>query len=134
MKYFKANWNAINKVIRECELTDLRAEQNELSKKIQLKINGMLRDKRELEVANKITELKHLPIGSVVHYTGRSGEIKFGATGIKVKDGRLRMIAEFSGKNWGIYYTNLKISEVTANEKISNSITTKITNNLNSIL
>ena len=90
--------------------------------------------KREMEQHEKIAALKSLPVGGKVFYTGRSSDIKFGAEGVKVKDGRTRMSVQFSDMQWGVYYTNLKIEEVTPSEKTSNQISVRLTNLVNGLL
>ncbi len=134
MKYFNPDWRLINKAINEGELKELRAEENELKKKIQIKVDAYYKEKRERDLADKIRALKLLPIGSKVYYTGRSSDIKFGAEGIKLQDRRTRMSVKFDGRPWGVYYTNLKSEETTPQEKNSNEISTRLTKMVNGIL
>ena len=134
MKYFKPNWYAINKAIDEGQLKELRAEEHSLKNKIQEKVDAHYKAKREKEQSEKIAALKSLPVGGKVFYTGRSSDIKFGAEGVKVKDGRTRMSVQFSDMQWGVYYTNLKLEEVTPSEKTGNQISVRLTNLVNSVL
>lgn len=134
MKYFKPNWHAINKAIDEGQLKELRAEEHSLKNKIQEKVDAHYKEKREMEQAEKIAALKALPVGGKVFYNGRSSDIKFGAEGVKVKDGRTRMSVSFDGKQWGCYYTNLKIEDVTPGEKSSHQICVRLTNLINGVI
>ena len=131
--YFKPNWAAINKAIAGGQLKELRAEQRQLEKKVQDKVDAHYKEKREHECAEKIAVLKSLPVGGKVYYIGRSSDIKFGAEGTKVKDRRTRMSVDFDGKQWGCYYTNLKIEEITPAEKSSHNISVRLTNLVNGI-
>lgn len=127
MKFFKPNWHLINKAIEAGELKELRTEESDLKKKIQAKVDVYYAAKRAKEAGDKIAALKNLPVGGTLYYIGRSSDIKFGAQGAKVKDGRTRMIVEINGKQWSCYYSNLKTDEATAEEKTSNKVTTRIT-------
>jgi hypothetical protein len=106
-QYFKPNWAAINKAIPD-NLKELRQAQKELEKKIQGKVNDCYREKKKLEVAEKIAELKELPMYSEVYYIGKGDTINFGAKGKKIRDKRIRMIAEFNDKMWDCPYISLR--------------------------
>jgi len=105
-QYFKINWQAINKAIPD-NLKELRQAQKELEKKIQKKVNDYYRKQKELKVAEKITELKDLPMYSDVYYIGRGNKIKFGERGRKIQDKRTNMLVEFNGVNWNCPYVIL---------------------------
>ena len=132
MKYIKPNWLAINKAIAEGDIKELRAEEFKIKEKIQAKVEAYYKEKRKREALDKISVLKLLPVGGTVYYTGSSGDdIKFGNQGRKVKDGRSRMVVDFYGKKWRVYYTYLKTLEVTTEEKSSRACTERIMGILN---
>lgn len=126
MKYLTPNWSAINKAISAGDLKELREEERSVKKKIQDKIDAHFKAKREAEAAQKIANLKALKAGEPVYYTGHSCEIFFGTTGVKISDGRTRMVADFAGKKWSVYYTNLQTIPLTAEEKSNRKISNRI--------
>lgn len=126
MKYITVNWKAVNKAISENDCGQLRSEQAQIKKLIDTKLNDAYIERRKQEELNKIKALKELPIDSDVIYTGRSSDIKFGEIGKKKKDGRSRMTAEFNGKRWSVYYTNLKQDQLTSDELNSRKVTDRI--------
>lgn len=105
-QFFKVNWTAVNKAIPE-NLKELRQAQKELSNKIQKKVNDYYRLEREKMAAEKVAALKSLPVNSDVYYIGRGDKVEFGAKGKKVKDKRIRMLAEFDNTTWDCPYTAL---------------------------
>jgi len=84
-QYFKVNWKAVNEAIPD-NLKELRQAQKELRKKIQKKVDDYYNEQRQIEINNKIADLKFLPIDSDIYYIGGSDKIKFGAKGKKIKD------------------------------------------------
>ena len=104
--FFKPNWYAINKAIPD-NLKELRQAQKEIEMKIQKKVNDYYKKEKEIEIAEKISELKSMPVNSDLYYIGHGDKIKFGAKGSKIEDKRTRMLIEFNGTIWNCPYVFL---------------------------
>ena len=116
--YFSPNWHLINKAIPD-NLKELRQAQKELENKIQKKVNDYYRKQKEIKIAEKISELKSLPVSSDVYYIGKGDKVKFGSRGKKIEDKRIRMLVEFDGTIWDCPYTTL-INRPPNNQEIQN--------------
>jgi len=114
--FFNPNWREINKAINTENLKELRQAENELKKKIQFKVDAYFKAKRENELAQKIAELKALPIGSKIYFMGRFDKIKFGSECVKISDGRILIHFEVNGKRWRGPYKELRITPPTEQE------------------
>lgn len=130
--FFKPNWKAINAAILNDEQRKiLRIELNDLTKKINQKCSDHYRQVEVQKENDRIKELKNLPVGSSVFYNSRSKDIPFGWEGKKVKDGRSRIVVEFSGKKWSCLYQCIQSTPITDSQQITKNVQDRITNIFN---
>ena len=132
--YFKPNWKAINEAISN-DIKGLRDAQEELTKKIQNKIDAFYKAKRDLEQMQMILNLKSLPINSAVYFIGRyDPNLKYGTVCIKRSDGIKRMKVDVDGRIWTCPYRLLRIKEVTDQEKRDRKLESELSRMFNNAI
>lgn len=130
-KLFNPNWKAINAAINGTkeDRQGLWKELKLLEKKIKDKSDEYYKALAEKEKSDKIAALKKLPVGGSVYYHYRRFEkIRYGTAGVKVKDGRKRMVVNFEGLGqWTIEYGHLAQQPPTEEEMQNYKLSVKVT-------